>query len=284
MLSRRWLVNGLLVLMIAILTAVGYRLERAAEGQVPAPQSEFDAAAVERIEIRSANGQLALQRQQAGWTLLEPVHWPADRASVERLFRLADTGEARPLPASGADLARLGLDPPLASVQLGETAVRFGAVNNIGERRYTQIDATLYLLPDVHLPLILQGPAGFIDRHLLPAGFEVASLGLPGLELRRDADGNWRAGERDDIEAQALARLVCNWQSLEPTRIGAYDDPRTPTGRIVAQSRDGESIEFLLLSIDPEIVVANPALGLQYHFRARQYDRLFTAPADENSD
>jgi len=282
MLSRRWLVNGLLILAIAILAAIGYRFEPASDAQPQAPRIELDTAAIERIEIRTANEQLELQRQPAGWMLLEPLHWPADRASVERLFRIVDTGGARPLETAATDLARFGLDNPQASVRLGRIDIRFGSVNSIGERRYTQIDRALYLLPDVQLPLIQQGAAGFVDRRLLPPAFEVTALSLPGLELRRDADGDWRAAENEAGEAAALAGLVDNWQRLEATRIGIYQDPRAPTGRIVATLRDAQPIELLLLATDPELVIANPALGLQYHFRGTQYARLFTPSSDEN--
>jgi hypothetical protein len=282
MLSRRWLFNGLLILLIAVLATLGYRLE-----VVPAPPSKpaqagFDTAAVERIEVRTANDQLALQRHRSGWRLAAPLRWPADRANVERLFRIVDTGAATPLQEAAIDLVRFGLDEPAAQLQLGQISVRFGSVNNIGERRYTLIDSALYLLPDVHLPLIQQGISGFIDRRLLPPDFEITALSLPGLELRRDADGAWLAGERRDPSTETLAALVASWQQLAATRIGSYQDPRAPTGRIVARLADGERIELLLLATDPEIVIANPALGLQYHLLGEHYERLFSLPGDEN--
>jgi len=280
MLSRRWLVNGLLMLVITILAAIGYRLERTPEPQPPAAHSDFDAAAVERIEIRTANERLVLQKQPSGWMLFEPLHWPASRAAVERLFRIVDTGVTRPLEAAAIDLARFGLDNPQAAVQFGDIAIRFGGVNSIGGRRYTQIDSALFLLPDVDLPLIQQGAAGFIDRRLLPPAFGVTALSLPELELRRDADGNWRSVEGDTTRTGTLDTLVDNWQRLEATRIGVYQDPRAPIGRIVAKLRDAEPIELLLLATDPELVIANPGLGLQYHFRGELYDRLFS-PVDD---
>ena len=81
----------------------------------------------------------------------------------------------------------------------------------------------------------------------------------------------------------SLAALVDNWQTLEPTRIGVYQDPRPAIARIVAETGDGEPLELLLLATDPEIIIANPALGSQYHFHGELYDRLFTPPSDENS-
>ena len=282
MLSRRWLVNGLLILVIAVLATLGYRLEVEPEPPLQPAHAGFDTAAVEAIEVRTADQQLALQKHASGWRLAAPLRWPADRANVERLFRIVDTGAAEPLQEAAIDLARFGLDEPPAQLQLGQLSIRFGSVNNIGERRYTLIDSALYLLPDVHLPLILQGISGFIDQRLLPPDFEITTLSLPGLELRRDAGGAWQAGERGDLNAETLVALVADWQHLEATRIGSYQDPRAPTGRIVAGLSDGEHIELLLLATDPEIIIANPALGLQYHLRGEYFDRLFTPLGDEN--
>jgi len=280
MLSQRWLVNGLLLVAIAILAVIGYRLDGPAEGGPPAPGAAT--AAVARIEIETAGERLSLQREDGGWMLLEPLRWPADSRSIERLLRIADTGGARPLAAGDVDAASLGLDDPLARLQLGDTRVSFGIVNNIGERRYTMIDSALYLLPDVHLPFILQGSAGFVDRRLLPPRFDLTALSLPGLELRRSGDGGWQAAGRDDIDSSLAAAVAADWQDLEATRIGVYEPTGSPQGRIAAQLGDGEKLEFLLLSTDPELVIASPALGLQYHFRADRYRRLISPSADEN--
>jgi hypothetical protein len=37
-----------------------------------------------------------------------------------------------------------------------------------------------------------------------------------------------------------------------------------------------------LLSVAPELVIANPGLGLQYHFKAGLYNRLISPLEDEN--
>ena len=42
---------------------------------------------------------------------------------------------------------------------------------------------------------------------------------------------------------------------------------------------NGEEMDFLLQSSDPEIIIANPEIGLQYHFRRDYRDQLI-APDD----
>jgi hypothetical protein len=84
------------------------------------------------------------------------------------------------------------------------------------------------------------------------------------------------------VEIQRLAELVRNWQGLEASRIAAIDPARHPQASIAASLDDGSRYEFLLLSVDPELVIANPELGLQYHFQAGLYDQLISPRDDEN--
>ncbi|MDH3387850.1 MAG: hypothetical protein OEN02_08075, partial [Gammaproteobacteria bacterium] len=180
------------------------------------------------------------------------------------------------------DLATLGLDFPKAMLSLNDTRVLFGATNNIGGRRYTMIDSTVYLLPDMYLPFLSQGLLGIVDRRLLPGSFRLQSLKLPGLEISREAGDQWRLAGPGEFTPQQLQRLVNNWQGLEASRIMQFDSVGTPRQKIEALLEGGERHEFFLMSIDPEIVIANPGIGLQYHFRADLYYELMDLRSDEN--
>ncbi|MGD2170745.1 MAG: DUF4340 domain-containing protein [Gammaproteobacteria bacterium] len=282
MLSRRWIVNGLLILSILLVAFVGYRLDAPSETAAEPPTKIAAKAAIERIEIETGSASLRLAKEPAGWTVVAPVHWPADRASVERLIGIVDTGNTPPLDAGSADLETLGLDKPVARLLIGDTRVRFGATNNIGARRYTMIDSELFLLDDRQLPFILQGLGGFVDRRLLPPRFGLAALSLPGGELVRDENGAWRGNGSGTVDARRLSDLASAWQSLKASRIAAIDPARPTRAGIAATFDDGSRHRFLLLSVAPELVIANPGLGLQYHFKAGLYNRLISPLEDEN--
>ena len=53
--------------------------------------------------------------------------------------------------------------------------------------------------------------------------------------------------------------------------------------KIIAELENGEQLEFFLMSIAPEVVIANPRLGLQYHFSDDHYYQLVALPRDETS-
>ena len=54
-----------------------------------------------------------------------------------------------------------------------------------------------------------------------------------------------------------------------------------PGQKIIAGLEDGNEIDFFLISIKPEIVIARPDLGVQYHFAEKQYYDLLSIAKDE---
>ncbi len=280
MLSRRWIINYVLIVLIVVFTWVGNRYDLQTGRDKTDRVTALRAADVNRVEIRTADESLALAREASGWTLEAPVDWPANNINVERLLDIANASTDSRLPADEIDAATIGLDHPRAMLRLNDTSVLFGATNNIGQRRYVMIGSTIYLLPDAHLPFIVQGLVGLVDRRLLPRGLELDALELPAFEITRDADGRWQAD--GTVDAAALARLIDNWQGLEASRVQRYAAATTPKQKVRARLADGRRAEFYLLSIEPEIIIAHPAIGLQYHFPADAYYRLLAPGADEN--
>ncbi len=280
MFSRRWIINYILIFLIILFTWIGNKYEVKTGYQSQPVVTEMTATQVDRIEIRTADLSLSLRRNDGGWNLQTPVQWPANNVNVERLLGIVNSQTDSRLEASEIDLSTLGLDFPKAMLQLNDTRVLFGATNNIGERRYTMIGDTVFLLPDLHLPFILQGLDGLVDRRLLPRKLGLQSLRLPSLEITRGNDGNWVSTAQAITPAQ-IERLIGNWQQLEATRIKSFQSSDTPRRKIQAELGDGRLLEFFLMSIEPEIIIAHPKIGLQYHFGADYYYQLISIRTDE---
>ena len=109
----------------------------------------------------------------------------------------------------------------------------------------------------------------------------LAALELPGLAIERSAAGNWHAG--DGLADSRVDALIANWRQLPAGRVEAYRGSATPRGKIRARLDGGREIEFFLLSIEPEVVIANPALGLQYRFGGDRYYGILALASDESS-
>ena len=280
MLSKRWIVNALLVALIIGLAFAGAFFEPGDTVEKKPTISQLTADEVDTIEIETGDLQLRLQRGSNGWNIESPINWPAQENNVRRLLSILKIEADALSDIADVDLAALGLQQPKASMRFNGIPLLFGATNNIGERRYAMLEDKLYLLPDVHLVFVNQGLAGLVDRRLLPGHQGIVSLRLPDLELRLDENNLWRSNQAIEFSQASLLRLVDNWRDLQATRISNLDLELPPRQLIEIELADGEVIEFLLMSEDPEIVIAHPNLGLQYHFRRDYRDQLITLSAD----
>jgi hypothetical protein len=242
MLSRRMIINFVLIFLIILFTWVGNRFDVQPGFQPQLAITDIKAADILSMEIKTADASLTLARRPDGWRIESPIRWPANNVNIERLIDIV----------------------------------------NSQTESYTMIDSTVFLLPDIHLPFISQGLTGIVDRRLLPRKLGLQSLALPGLLLSRNPDDSWQADGTDDFSSQQLQQLVSNWQALEATRIKVYNASGTPRQKIRAELGDGQGQEFYLMSIDPEIIIANPRIGLQYHFSSDLYYQLISLRHDEN--
>ncbi len=284
--SKRWMINFGLIALILVFTYIGNSFDlrtgkRIDDGTAAESPPAVELAAVQTVSIRTATANLVLTRAGETWMLSSPIGWPANDANLERVMDVTRVAGLAPLPPDEIDLDKLGLQFPQALLQLGDTPVRFGASNNIGQRRYVMIGEAVYLLPDRHLPFISQGLLGFVDRRLLPAALGLTRLELPTLTLSATAGDGWQIDGTDGLTPAQAEQLIANWHQLEASRVKPYQPGATPRQKILAQLPGDERIEFFVLSIDPEIIIANPRIGLQYHFSADYYYQLISLRPDE---
>jgi len=283
MFSRRWIINYVLVVLIVIFTYVGNRFGVQTGYQPQQHITGIKPENIESVEIQTADTALTLKRDNDGWMLESPIRWPANDVNVERLLGIASVETDSRLAANEIDLATLGLKFPKAILRLNDTEVLFGATNNIGARRYTMVGSTVFLLPDQHLPFITQGLTAMVDRRLLPRTDELRVFKLPEFEISRDDNNTWQLIDANGFEQDQIATLVDNWQNLEASRVKLFSANKVPRQKIRVLFADGQNQEFFVMSIDPEIIIANPQIGLQYHFPAELYYQLISLRANEIS-
>jgi len=281
MFSRRWIINYVLIVLILILTYVGNRFGVTTGYQPQQRIVNLKPADIETVAIQTADASLSLRRDAQGWVLEAPIRWSANNINIERLLSIVNSETDSRLPADEINLARLGLQFPEAVLTINDTQLLFGATNNIGERRYIMIGSTVFLLPDIHLQFFSRGLTDLVDRRLLPRRNRLGTLKLSGFEISRDANDSWQVINADGFAQDQIVRLVDNWQDLEAAAIKPFNDNATPRQKIEVSLQDGGRLDFFVMSIDPEIVIAHPQIGLQYHFRADLYYQLISLRANE---
>lgn len=281
-LSRRWLINYFLFVLIVLFTWIGNRYDLQTGEQKANAVSTLEANRIDRFSIQTTDEAIEIKRDDSGWQITSPIQWPADQVNMERMLDITNAETDSKIAASEIDLNEFGLQFPRTSMRLNDTSVAFGITNNIGERRYTMIDSTVYLLPDIYHPFISQGLLAVVDRRLLPGSLNLQSLQLPDLVIARD-DQAWLKDGEAASDSVPLEDMVGNWQGLEATRIKRFNSTATPRQKIIVELANGEILEYFLMSIAPEIVIAHPRLGLQYHFSDDHYYQLVSLPHDETS-
>jgi len=125
---------------------------------------------------------------------------------------------------------------------------------------------------------MLQGIETLVDRRLLPPSLSLQSLHLTGLELTRGDDRQWRARNDPKVTQEWAERRIAHWGTLEASRIRSLDRTSAPKQSVQATLESGTRLEFQVLSVRPEIVIAHPRLGLQFHFPEDHYQKLLSAP------
>jgi hypothetical protein len=273
MLSRRWLINYLLLTLIIVLTWVGNKYPIGEDQKINRHAiTQLRPQDIKRIKIETADSIMRLQKQGGRWLITDPVSWYANNITAERLSTLATLEASSSLPRDEIKLSTLGLTIPKAVVTLNDTSIYFGNTNQIGNRRYLLVEENVFLSDDIHFPFISQGLTALLDRRLLPASLSLQSIQSTAFVVHKKG-AKW-VSENAGHETESIQALVSNWQSLQASGIKLYDRDITPLHKVTAITEDDTAIEFFVLSIKPEIVIARPDLDVQYHFPDHQYYKL----------
>ena len=272
--SKRWLINYLLIFLIILFGWLGKPItdpETVTKSILSAEPQD-----IKEIRIETKNEVLTFKKPLTRWYFTSPIKWPASDVNLNRIASLVNLEPHSSLPSSEIDISTLGLRFPNTVITLNKDVIVFGDSNQIGSRRYLLVNDTVHLVADNHLPLTTAGLTGFINKSLLPKPITLTQLKLPQFTLSRTDSASWSVDKPvEGYSADQSNQLINNWQTLESTNIKPYENKSTPLKKIIAQTSDGE-IEFYLLSIQPEVVLARADLGVEYHFDDSYYYDLFS--------
>ncbi len=272
--SKRWLINYLLFFLIILMGWLGKPIT---DPQQPNKTIlSVNPQDIKSIRIETKDDILEFHKPLNRWLFTSPIRWPASDVNLGRIASLVNLEPHSSLPNTEIDISTLGLRFPKAVITLNDDVIVFGDTNQIGSRRYIMVNETVHLVEDNHLPISSAGLTGFIDKTLLPQSLTLSQLKLPQFTLSRTESASWTVNKpTEDYSADQSNQLISNWQTLESTKIKPYNNQKTPIQKIVAQTSEGV-IEFFLLRIQPEIVLARPDLGVQYHYSDSFYYDLFS--------
>ena len=204
---------------------------------------------------------------------------PASGFQVQALLRLLEAASTRHYPAADLDLKALGLDPPQATLTIDDVAIRFGNTEPLENNRYALVDGTVHLISDQYQHLMNSDWANFVERRLLPAGKTLRSLQLPDMTLTLTDENRWQLSPgRPDIGADAIQQVVDSWQNASALYVRPFKGSQSGEAVTLELSGMPEPLTFRILSRSPELVLARPDQGIEYHFTADMEKGLLSLP------
>ncbi|MCB1571896.1 MAG: hypothetical protein KDI72_12890, partial [Xanthomonadales bacterium] len=166
----------LLGLVVLLGLAAWWQVEREVAGFEP-PLSTLDVAAIQRVEVSCAQcRRRVFERDGAHWTMREPYLLPADDAVVARLLSIARSPVRRRHALDAFEAAKVGLAPPLMSLDLDDEHFDIGLTDALGGDRYVRTGDRIAMVPDRFSPFLVAAPESELDRHFVPRGSNLASL------------------------------------------------------------------------------------------------------------
>jgi hypothetical protein len=231
----------------------------------------FDRDKVDRVEIATGPGGVALVREGGEWTLKAPFAAAADYATVEGLVGRLQTAQMKAITAQEpADLKPYGLDKPDTTVTVGTGSARarllFGAKTDAG---------TIYAKDDAR-PMVFTVESSLLDDVKKPADqlrrkdiFAFRAFNATAIELSRngetlafervkgsgaDASEKWRQTKPQprDVDGAAMDTFLTKLASqraqtfVEPgnkTKTGLQSPALTVTVRF-DEGRKNETVTF----------------------------------------
>jgi hypothetical protein len=274
--TRGWLLNGFLLVAVAVLAAFVVLKPRS---DVPPHQrlSTLKADTVNAIRLeRSGDPPVVLQRKQGKWMVLAPLSARADRFQVERMIGILDASATQSMPAQ--DLARFGLDRPLARLVIDGTQFDFGAVNAVTREQYVHTAGMVYAVALRHGAALPASATQLLAKQPLDPDDAPVRMAFPTFTVAHDGS-RWQvsppAGElsQDDIN-----RWIDGWRHAAALRTEPYAADSEPQERMEIVLRSGRSLTLQVLQKNPELVLGRSDEKLRYHFSREAAKRLLSPP------
>jgi hypothetical protein len=276
--SKLWLNLGLLA-VVGILTLLA-AFEPGKKKEEVIPLAQFDAAAVQKIEI-SGKETLSLERKDGHWFIAAPFQAPANERRVDLLLKIPAKASAARYPAVSGELARFGLASPSAVLRLDDLVLEFGDSDPIQQRRYVKVGDTLHLVEDDFQHHLSAPATDYVEKKLLAENPDIVKIELPGLTLNREEGGKWRS-EPAQPSPDPLYELVNAWKyarAYDVKRHEAKDAPPAETIRVTLAQ--GKPVEFGIVRRAPELVLLRANWGLEFHLTEETSKSLLTLKAAE---
>ena len=274
--KSRWIVNLVLLVLVAGIAAFLYLRPKPVESNVPKSYtlSTLDPNSFKRLSIEAPGKKpVLLEKQQGRWHLVEPVQGRADLAAVGRVLSLAIATSQDKFPAT--DLTRFGLDNPALKVRIDDQEFSFGMYHPVSGDQFIAYKDAVYVLPTMFSEGATMQPLEFLDKRPLDLNEEVAGFDFSGLEQWEKTrlsmplqNGKWKVSTPSAKPKQDELNdwFSSNWQNLQAKSVEPFTPDRETHPYFTVKLKNGKTIRFIKMQESPDLLLVREDEQLQYHF------------------
>ena len=193
--------------------------------------TDLTTAQVNRVAVKSAAGEIELEKKNGHWSLLKPLAARGDDAKIGDLIAQAATAQIASFVADSANLAAYGLQEPRGTVSLFSEGGDKPVVLQIGanpkdekEKIYARLSTreSVVVLPKAVETLLETKPNDLRDRSLLRVEADIVDritiegAGREKVVLARNAESWVRKADKDlPVNVAEATRLLTDLQSTQ---------------------------------------------------------------------
>jgi hypothetical protein len=220
-------------------------------------------------------GGYALEKRDNTWYLTAPMQARADQTQVQRVLDLLAATSKEQMPA--ADLKRFDLDAPAVSVTVDGQTFGFGTINPLTQEQYIAVGGNVYLVQSYYASQVPVSADRMLTHNPFRQGETPAAFTFKSFNVTQK-DGKWTmaplpAAEKERPSQDELNRWVDDWRFASSLSTqAAASKPATET--ISIKLSDGKTLDFSVVSKEPELVLIRNDEKLEFHFSGEMSKRL----------
>lgn len=262
----RWLLNLMLLLLVAGLGAVAYLRPGLETAEQPTALSPQLPEQVRQLTIeRPGHEPITIVRRADGWQLVAPIALPANPFRIKPLLQIRRAVSHSSFPVVDDALAQYQLAEPAVWLILDDERYAFGGVEPLNNYRYVLFNAQVHLLSDRIHNYLLMSPYDFVSLRPLPPGRDLHSVRINGAVIEDE-------------------RLLGMWGGIEARRVSRYTEVAGVAEQMELRFDDGSILMVDILQREEEVVVGVRERGVMYHFGLDEGERLLPDHEMEDSD
>jgi hypothetical protein len=156
---RKTRTNLILLAMVVLLGAGVYAELRRERAIARDPLTMIDPAMIRTLAVTCLGcATRRYEKTDGHWVMREPEVKAANDDAVARLASILSAPVRHRRPAGELDPKKLGLDPPVATLQADGVLLKFGTTDAIRNDRYVEYRGTIALVPDRFSVLLFASP------------------------------------------------------------------------------------------------------------------------------